>query len=232
MWSFGGVFLKGQINFSFESTRWFGPCRTWQSTVPPRLSAVGASSNSHVPPLSNVMTERMLSSLTEPLMSVAMKTPRSPSTRCTSANGSLAKYLKASQATGSYLKEWSIRGIVKLNMHKFSCQISEIASSNKTVHTALVWLAEDRVSETLNESSGRITPEPTLANPPNEVEKRQQIINKWERADASHRITVLVFLLDKEAHAVRVWTAFVLSPLPSICLQSWRLSSESQRLLW
>lgn len=35
----------------------------------------------------------MLSSLTEPLMSVAMKTPRRPSTRWRSAKGSLAKYL-------------------------------------------------------------------------------------------------------------------------------------------
>lgn len=72
---------------------------TWQSTVPPRLSAAGACSSSHVPPLSKVMTDRMLSSLTEPLTRVATKTPRSPSTRCRSANGSLAKYLRAGGET-------------------------------------------------------------------------------------------------------------------------------------
>lgn len=66
---------------------------TWQSMVPPRLSASGGCRSSQVPPLSNVMTDRMLSSVTDPLIRVATNTPLSPSTRWRSANGSLAKYL-------------------------------------------------------------------------------------------------------------------------------------------
>lgn len=66
---------------------------TWQSMVPPRLSAAGGCRSSQVPPLSNVMTDRMLSSVTDPLIRVATNTPLSPSTRWRSANGSLAKYL-------------------------------------------------------------------------------------------------------------------------------------------
>lgn len=83
--------VTGYKTLSHKRSLW--SC-TWQFTVPPRLSAAGGCSSSQVPPLSKVMTDRMLSSLTEPLMSVAMKTPRSPSTRWRSAKGSLAKYLK------------------------------------------------------------------------------------------------------------------------------------------
>lgn len=80
------------FNLSHENIFFF-LFRTGQFTVPPKLSAAGGCSSSQVPPLSKVMTDRMLSSLTEPLMSVAMKTPRRPSTRWRSAKGSLAKYL-------------------------------------------------------------------------------------------------------------------------------------------
>lgn len=90
--------LEGDRNLCQKANSEFQDIpNTWQSMVPPRLSAAGGCRSSQVPPLSNVMTDRMLSSVTDPLIRVATNTPLRPSTRWRSANGSLAKYLSNTQ---------------------------------------------------------------------------------------------------------------------------------------